>query len=137
MALWIYYADTIIASISHDDVPVAIQCDPPGTVEPSSGSFSVSMALFASACQSGHMTLWSYFADTMVAFVGHDDVAVRIHCDSRGPVEMLNNDGGPFSVSMPLVASARYCGHLVHTGARASQLGHNVDARLVAFTSHS
>jgi hypothetical protein len=48
------------------------------------------------------MALWSDLADTIVASVTHDDVAVPIHCDSTRKEKLRN---GPFSVSM-----ARYAG---------------------------
>jgi hypothetical protein len=50
MALWCDLADTIVARVSHDDVPIPIHCESKGLVELSNGPFSVSMALLASAC---------------------------------------------------------------------------------------
>ena len=52
MALWCDLTDTMVALVSHDDVAVPIHCDSMGMVELSNGSFSVSTALLASACQS-------------------------------------------------------------------------------------
>jgi hypothetical protein len=115
MALWCDHVDTMVARVSHKDVAVTIRCDPPGTVELSNGFFSVLMAPFTSTRQSGHMALWCDVEDMIVASVTHDDVAVPIHCDSNGNIELKNS---PFSVSMArrmrTACSAYYCGHLVH-----------------------
>jgi hypothetical protein len=107
-ALWCDLADTMIFCVSYDDVAFPVHCDSRGLVELSNGPSSVLMALFASARQSGHKALWCDFADTAVARVSHDDVAVSIHCDSEWIVELSN---GPFSVSMALLASACQSGH--------------------------
>jgi hypothetical protein len=50
--------DTTVQTVSHEDVAVSVYCDSTGILELSNGPFSVSMALFASARQSGHMALW-------------------------------------------------------------------------------
>jgi hypothetical protein len=99
----------VIGYVSYNDIAVPIHCDSAGFVELSNGPLSVSMAPFSSARQSGHMALWCDFADTMVACVSHDDVAVPVHCDSNGLVELSD---GPLSVAMALRASARKSGHI-------------------------
>jgi hypothetical protein len=107
-ALWCNYADTAVGRVSYNDVAVPIHCDSVGIVEPSNGPLSVLMALLTSARQSGHKALWSDFADTVVARVSNDDVAVPIHCDSVGIVEPSNS---PLSISMVLLASVCQSGH--------------------------
>jgi hypothetical protein len=84
MALRCAFADTMVVSVRHNDVPVTIHCDSAGMVELSKFSFSVLMAMYASACQIGHMALWRDCEDTMVDSVSHDEVAVPIHCDPMG-----------------------------------------------------
>jgi hypothetical protein len=108
VALWRDFADTLVGRVSHDDVAVPIHFDSTRLVELINGPLSVLMALLAIARHSGHVALWSDFADAMVARVSYDDVAVPIHCDSTGLVELSN---GPLSVSMALRASARQSGH--------------------------
>ena len=98
----------MIVLVSHDDVPFLIHCDSTRMGELRNRPFSVSMANAASARQSGHMALRSDLADTMVVQVGHDDVAVPIHCDGEGAVELSNC---PFSVFMPRGTSACQSGH--------------------------
>jgi hypothetical protein len=66
LAMWCYHADTIVVPVSHDDVVVPIHCDSIGIVETSNGPFSVWMAAYASAHQSGYMALWCDYANTMV-----------------------------------------------------------------------
>jgi hypothetical protein len=83
MALWCDLADTMVARVSHNHIAVAIHCESTETVELSNGPFSVSMTYYAgSACQSGHKALWCDLADTIVARVSHDDIAIPIRCDS-------------------------------------------------------
>eukprot|EP00959_Pyramimonas_sp_CCMP1952_P332609 6965091-Pyramimonas_sp.AAC.1 len=41
--------------------------------------------------------------------VGHDDIAVPVHCHSTGAVK--SSTGGAGSISMALLASACNCGH--------------------------
>jgi hypothetical protein len=108
MALWRDFADTLVARVTHDDITFPIHCDSEWREELSNGTSSVSMALFASARQSGHLALWCDFADTVVARVSHDDVPVPIHCDSEWREELSN---GTSSVSMALLASACQSGH--------------------------
>jgi len=100
----------MVATVTHDEVAVPIHCESIGHVELSIGPFSVSIAHLTTACQSGHMTLWCDLADTMVALVSHDEIAVPIHYDSTGQVKLSN---GPFYVFMALLAGACYCGHHV------------------------
>jgi hypothetical protein len=102
----------MVVTVSHHDAVVPIHYDPHGSVELSNSQIPVLMAVLASARQSGHMSLWCDFVDTIVVAVSHDDVPVPIQCDSIRIVELSNT--GPFSVLMALLASARYCGHLVH-----------------------
>jgi hypothetical protein len=108
-AMWCDLADTVVTLVYHEDIPVPIQCDSPGSVELSSSPFSVLMALLAGARQSGHSALRCDLADTMVATVSHEDFPISIQCDSSGPVEPSNV--GSFSVSMATLASARQSGH--------------------------
>jgi hypothetical protein len=63
MTLRCGFADTVVASVSHNDVVVPIHCDTHGLIELSKSPFSVSIAVYASACQSGHMALWCDLAD--------------------------------------------------------------------------
>eukprot|EP00959_Pyramimonas_sp_CCMP1952_P168896 3528392-Pyramimonas_sp.AAC.1 len=66
------------------------------------------MTLLASARQCGHHALRRDRADTMVVLVGHNDIAVAVHCHLVGEVEL---SGIALSVSMARHASARQCGH--------------------------
>jgi hypothetical protein len=68
----------MVATVSHNDIAASIHCDSPGQVELSIGLFSVSIALFTSACQSVHLTLWYDHTDTMVCKVSHDNIAALI-----------------------------------------------------------
>jgi hypothetical protein len=108
-ALWCDLADTVVGRVSHNEVGVPIHCDPPGKVKLSNGPLSVSMPLFASASQNGHMAMWCDLADTVVGRVRHDDVAVPIHYNFTGRVKLSNC---PFTVSVAHLASACQSGHL-------------------------
>jgi hypothetical protein len=57
------------------------------------------------------MALWCDLADTIVAQVSHDDIAVAIHCKSTGPVKPRKVS---YSVCEAFGASgASYCGHML------------------------
>ena len=53
-ALWCDFTNTKVSHVSHKDVAIPIYCDPHGKSKVSNGPLSVSMALLASARQSGH-----------------------------------------------------------------------------------
>jgi hypothetical protein len=73
----------MVLRVSNNDVVVPVHCDSKGRVEHNHAPFSVSIALDASARQSGHFALWCDLADTVVETVSHDDIATLIYCDSR------------------------------------------------------
>jgi hypothetical protein len=96
LALLCDHADAIVERVSHNDVAAPIHCDSTRKVnstrkvELTKDPFSVSMALLVGARQSGHMALWCDLADAMVTpnLVSHNDVAIPIHCDFSGTVEL-------------------------------------------------
>jgi hypothetical protein len=78
-ALWCDLADTMVVHVTYVDVATPIHNYSTRQAKPSNGPFSVSMAYFASTCQSGHMSLWCDHTNTIIGKVCHDDVADLIH----------------------------------------------------------
>jgi hypothetical protein len=117
----------VIACVSHNNVPFFIHYNAARLLEPSRGYWLPNlMAPLTSARQSGHTALWCDYADTVVVRVTHNDVAVPIHCDSAGFVELSN---GPFSVLTAPFASARQNGHMAlwcdFTNTLVARVSHN------------
>jgi hypothetical protein len=103
-------ANAVIPQVHNHNVPIVVHCNSDWPIELSRGySISISMTHLTSACQSGNLALWCDIVNTMVAIVSHDGVAVPIHCDSVGLVELSNS---PFSVSLTFYASACQSGHM-------------------------
>eukprot|EP00976_Prorocentrum_cordatum_P105355 1194245-Prorocentrum_minimum.AAC.4 len=97
-----------VTQFGHDDIAGAVYCHFAWPVELSVGAISISISLLASARQCGHQAVRRDRADTIVLQVGHDDIAVPIHCHSAGAIKL---SGGAVSVLIARIASARQCGH--------------------------
>jgi hypothetical protein len=61
MAVWCDHADTMVVTVSHNDVAVPIRCESIGPVEQSNGPFSVSMDPYAASAARycGHLVFSS------------------------------------------------------------------------------
>jgi hypothetical protein len=92
----------MVVGVGFNAIAAPVHRDFRGPIEMSNGPFAVSMAANTNARQCGHLALWCDLANTSA--VSHKDVAVLIHCDSLGKVEIRMV---PFSVLMD------YCGHRV------------------------
>eukprot|EP00959_Pyramimonas_sp_CCMP1952_P133714 2796087-Pyramimonas_sp.AAC.1 len=97
-------ADAMVAHVGHDDVALHVHRHSAGVAEPSGGALSVFIASQAAARQRGDHALRRDLADAITACVAHNDVALPVHCHSKGPGEMSS---GALSVFMAPLASAR------------------------------